>query len=175
MAPKKCKTGKSCGMGCISPTKTCRVQLSPQVNKVLDLKAYSPPEGGFMHSKKDFTSSGTEVKALIIEGQVMFAVGSTMDRDKAKVPDPIAAGKLAISLTRELISSLPENTVIWNEPFREDSGGDARIRVYQKLGFGDLIDNKAQWAIKREGHLVPVTREFYEANIKGREKELKGK
>jgi len=92
MAPKKCKTGKSCGMGCISSTKTCRVQLSPQVSEALE----------------------------------------------------------------EL-------------PYRQDSGGDARVRVYQELGFGGMIE-KDQWAIKLDGLLVPVTEEFYRKHIEKKKK-----
>lgn len=186
---KKCTKGKSCGVSCINANKTCRKDLPQKVSDFLD--RYNPSSKdasssgltvkdlrAFPDGKKNEitrtnkTSAGTEVSASIANGEMVFSISGRTGVSNSNVKDPIGAGKLALTEAKEIVKGLPDGTLIKAAPVR-DSAGPARIRVYQKLGFGEMIGG-TQWAIKMGDRLIPVDGKFFEEELRPNDKLFKG-
>jgi hypothetical protein len=62
-----------------------------------------------------------------------------------------------------LVRSLPEGTVIKTSPYDGDGGGAARQKAYEKIGFGKPGENQEMFAMKKDGRMVPATRDQHDA------------
>jgi hypothetical protein len=186
---KKCSKGKSCGVSCINANKTCRKDFSGKVSDFLD--RYNPSSKdasssgltaedlkAFPDGKKNeivrtnITSAGTKVSASIGSGEIAFSINDRVGVSHNTVKDPIGAGKLALTEAKGIIKGLPDGTLVKAAPIR-DSAGAARIRVYQKLGFGEVIGG-TQWAIKMGDRLIPVDGKFFEEELRPNDELFEG-
>ena len=56
----------------------------------------------------------------------------------------------------DYLSTLPDNVLLHNRPAGFDLGDYSRADLYMREGFGPVGENGAQYAIKRNGQLLPV-------------------
>jgi hypothetical protein len=58
-----------------------------------------------------------------------------------------------------IVRSLPEGTVIKTSPYDGDGGGAARQKAYEKIGFGKPNEIQEMFAMKKDGKMVPSTKD----------------
>ena len=136
-----------------------------------DLKANLPPkvkvsvdkeDGGITLTQKvgkntiETTFSQAEGFNYRVNGK--YDTGSVKDR-KEQLRTAMAVRSQYDALAR----SLPEGTVIKTSPYDGDGGGAARQKAYEKIGFGKPGERQEMFAMKKDGKMVPATREQQDA------------
>ena len=70
----------------------------------------------------------------------------------------LGVAKQVKTMFKAQLAEMPENAVLFNNPYKDDGLGDKRNAIYRKFGFKELAGLRGgnMWALKNEGKLTEI-------------------
>jgi len=110
---------------------------------------------GFVNDKEKFIEKHGDVEIAEVE----FTVND--DYDTGTIEDPKQAVKVGMSATKNskqlVLDNYRDGDIIVNSPNDNDNSGNARARLYKRVGFKDPDEYNYQYAVIKDGKIQGVT------------------